>query len=186
LKNIDLTTITLESDRLILSPLTLLDEDDLLEYQSDPETVRYIPWPVRSRIQVREALEKAVAPRTFEVSGDYLLFAWRLKSSGKVIGQSNISIQSVEHQSGEIGWVVHPEFHGQGYAKEATSAVIDFAFTTAELRRLVAYMDQRNEASAHLARSLGMRQEAAYVKDELFKGEWCSSFLYDILAEEWA
>lgn len=182
---IDLTKAQFETKRLILSPLRLEDEDDLLEYQSDPDTVRYIPWPARTRIQVREALEKAVAPRTFEVTNDYLLFAWRLKDSGKVIGQSNISIQTVEHKTGEIGWVVHPSFAGAGYAKEATSGLIDFAFGTAGLRRLVAYMDQRNEASARLAESLGMRREAAYIKDELFKGEWCNSYLYAILSEEW-
>jgi aminoglycoside 6'-N-acetyltransferase len=181
----DLQNITIETERLILSPLTLEDEDDLLEYQSDPDTVRYIPWPARTRIQVREALGKVVTPRTFEVAGDHLDFAWRLRDSGKVIGQSNIGIQSVEHQTGEIGWVVHPKFAGQGFAKEATHGLIDFAFTTAQLRRLVAYMDQRNSASARLAEALGMRREAAYRKDEFFKGEWCDSYLYAILREEW-
>jgi RimJ/RimL family protein N-acetyltransferase len=140
---------------------------------------------VRSRAQVREALEKAVVSREFEKTNDFILLAWRLKNSGKVIGQSNISIYAAEHGTGEIGWVVHPEYQGQGYAKEATSTLINFAFTQLKLRRLIAYMDQRNIASAHLAESLGMRREAAFIKDELFKGEWCNSYQYAILNEEW-
>ncbi len=39
----------LETARLRLRALELADEDDLLAYQSDPEIVRYIPWPVRTR-----------------------------------------------------------------------------------------------------------------------------------------
>ena len=34
------------------------DAQDLFEYQSDPETVKYIPWPVRTMEQVKEALDK--------------------------------------------------------------------------------------------------------------------------------
>lgn len=175
----------IESDRLILSELTLDDEEDLLEYQSDPLTVRYIPWPARTRIQVREALEKVLVPRTFESDNDYIVLAWRLKDGGKVIGQSNISIQSKEHSRAEIGWVVHPDYVGQGYATEATRALITYAFNTLKFHRLVAYIDQRNEASVKLAERLGMRHEASFMKDEFFKGEWTSAFLYAVLSEEW-
>ena len=42
------TELNIETDRLVLRPLALSDEDDLLEYQSDIQTVTYIPWPVRT------------------------------------------------------------------------------------------------------------------------------------------
>ena len=175
----------IESDRLILSALTLDDEEDLLEYQSDPMVVRYIPWPPRTRLQVREAIEKVLVPRTFDSDNDFLVFAWRLKDGGKVIGQSNISIQSKEHSRAEIGWVVHPDFVGQGFATEATRALINYAFDTLKFHRVVAYIDQRNDSSVKLAERLGMRREAIYQKDEFFKGEWTSAFLYAVLSEEW-
>ena len=108
-----------------------------------------------------------------------------MKDGGKVIGQSNISIQSKEHSRAEIGWVVHPDYVGQGYATEATRALITYAFNTLKFHRLVAYIDQRNEASVKLAERLGMRHEASFMKDEFFKGEWTSAFLYAVLSEEW-
>ena len=82
----------LETARLTLRPLEIGDVDDLLEYQSDFQTVAYIPWPQRTREQVRDALVVSIAATEFEKDDDYKLFGWSLKSSGKIIGQSNISI----------------------------------------------------------------------------------------------
>lgn len=64
------------------------------------------------------------------------------------------------HRVAEIGWVLDPDHSGQGYAREAVGAVIRFAFDKYDLHRLVTQMDARNEASARLAASVGMRQEA--------------------------
>ena len=177
--------LSFESDRLLFSALKLEDEGDLFEYQSDAMTVRFIPWPARTRQQVREALENTLLPRTFAFDNDYLLFGWRLKENAKVIGQSNISITSQADSTAEIGWVLHPEFAGKGFASEATKALITFAFDQFKFHRITAYIDQRNDSSVKLAERVGMRREAAYIKDEFFKGEWSSAYLYAILDEEW-
>ena len=180
-----IASMILESRRLILRPMERGDEDDLFSYQSDPETVRFIPWPVRTREQVEEALDRAIAATSFENDGDFKLFVWVLKENGKVIGQSNISIEAKIHKRGEIGWVVNPEYAGKGYALEATQTLLDFAFTTWDFNRIVALMDVRNKSSISLAERLGMRREGEYKEDEFFKGEWADSYLYAILRREW-
>ena len=174
----------LKTARLALAPLVAADEDDLLEYQSDPETVRFIPWPARTREQVAESISKVANYTTPKVDNDSIVLGWRLGSNGKVIGQSNLTIISEANSYAEIGWVVSPHFRGQGFAAEATLALIDFAFDELKLHRVVAYMDQRISDSVRLAERLGMRREATYVKDEFFKGEWTSAYLYALLAEE--
>ena len=177
--------LNIETDRLVLRPMVLSDENDLLEYQSDIQTVTYIPWPARTREQVREALSKAIAATSFENENDYKLFAWVLKDGGKVIGQSNIGIKSKLHQRAEIGWVINPEFAGRGYALEATKALINLAFDELGFRRVVAYIDQRNSKSVNMAKKLGMRLEASYIEDEFFKDEWTSAHLFALLKSEW-
>ena len=172
------------TERLTLSLLTPEDENDLLEYQSDPESVRYIPWPARTREQVAEAIAKLVNLTIPTAENESYVLGWRLNTTGKVIGQSNLTIRSLEHSCAEMGWVVSPHFRNLGFATEATHAFMDFAFSELKLHRVVAYIDQRNESSVRLAERLGMRREAAYEKDEFFKGEWTSAYLYAILAEE--
>ena len=48
-----------------------------------------------------------------------------------------------------------------------------------------ANLDPRNDASAALCRRLGMREEAHFVEDIWFKGEWADSAIYAILDREW-
>jgi RimJ/RimL family protein N-acetyltransferase len=56
---------------------------------------------------------------------------------------------------------------------------------TERLHRIVARLDERNEASARVARRLGMRQEARLVDTEMFKGEWSTELDFAMLAAEW-
>lgn len=177
----------LTTDRLRLRPLSLTDVDDILEYQSDPDTVRYIPWPQRSRDDVLRALEEHAtrAVETPGVDGEFVLLAWELHDGGRVIGQSNLSIESAQHRHASIGWVTHPAHLRRGYALEATTALLDWAFATLGLHRVTATIDSRNLASARFAERLGMRLEAHHIDDEWFKGEWTSTWTYALLEREW-
>jgi aminoglycoside 6'-N-acetyltransferase len=178
--------VRIETERLILRPLRMSDVDDLYEYQSDPEIVRYIPWPERSREQVIEALEKALNTGKSELKeeNDFILLAWELKSSGKVIGQSNSGLRSTNDQLADIGWVTHPDYQRQGFAYEATYALMKYIFDCFPIHRIIADIDTRNPESAKLAEKLGMRREGEFINSEFFKGEWCSMWLYAILKSE--
>jgi len=179
-------TIAIGSERLLLRPLRSSDEDDLLAYQSDPNVVRYIPWDVRTREEVREALDRAIAaPIRLLETGDHANLAIVLRESGRVIGQSNLSIASKANRHGELGYVINPAYARRGFASEATRAVLDFAFFKLDLHRVTARIDTRNVASAAVAAKLGMRCEAEFIEDEFFKGEWSSSWIYAILRAEW-
>jgi RimJ/RimL family protein N-acetyltransferase len=45
--------------------------------------------------------------------------------------------------------------------------------------------DTRNEGSWRLLARLGLRREAHFVEDELFKGEFGDQYIYAILEREW-
>lgn len=63
--------------------------------------------------------------------------------------------------------------------------LLRLAFDELGLRRVVARIDERNEASANVARRLGMRLEAHLVENECFKGEWVGELDFAILDREW-
>jgi [ribosomal protein S5]-alanine N-acetyltransferase len=66
----------------------------------------------------------------------------------------------------EIGYRLARSAWGRGYATEAARAVRDFAFTTLEIKRLIAMIDPDNVASIRVAEKIGMR----YEKDVMLEG----------------
>lgn len=165
--------------------MTVADETDLFEYQSDPDVVRYIPWPQRTKEQVHAALVNALAVNKLEFEGDYALLGIVLPSENKVIGQMALMYNSNQNQAAEFGYVLNPAYGGHGYATEASKAVVDFLFRTGKFHRVFAKLDPRNEASEELLKRLGFRKEAHLKEEELFKGEWVDTLIYGILESEW-
>lgn len=176
----------ISTDRLILRQMRTTDNSDLLEYQSNAEIVKYIPWPQRTADQVRQALEKTIKEdkSALENEGDVINLAWELKTTGKVIGQSNLNFLSKNDKKAEVGYVTHQDFQRQGFAYEATMAVINHAFLNCDIHRIIANIDTRTPASAKLAEKIGMRLEATFLEAEFFKGSWCDMWLYAILKSE--
>jgi RimJ/RimL family protein N-acetyltransferase len=178
--------VKLVTERLILRPMTPLDAGDLLEYQSNSEIVRYIPWPLGNEETVRQHIEKTLKLSTFDLNADgkYFVLVWEMKDGGKVIGQSNLGVKSLEDKCGVVGWVTHQDYQGKGYAFEASSAILEYAFKVSNFHRVVAEIDTRALNSAMLAKKLGMRLEGEFRQSEFLKGEWCDMWLYAMLKEE--
>lgn len=65
----------------------------------------------------------------------------------------------------EIGFHLRPKFWGQGYAKEAAGAIIDYAFTTLQAHRLFAGHNPNNIASQKVLKALGF----TYIGDEFYE-----------------
>ena len=73
-------TLRIETERLVLRPMLMSDVDDLYEYQSNPEIVRYIPWPARTMAQVKEAAQKTIdtAKSDLVEINDHIVLVWRI------------------------------------------------------------------------------------------------------------
>jgi RimJ/RimL family protein N-acetyltransferase len=161
------------------------DCEAVLEYQSNPEVVQYVPWPVRNASMVEEALARAIHQTTFERQDDYLSLALVRKIDGRLVGQMNAMYVSEKDQCGEIGYVVNPNFSRQGFATEASRALVSAMFDTKRFRRVIASFDDRNIASRAVVEKLGFREEAHFIENDFFKGEWISTMVYATLRGEW-
>jgi RimJ/RimL family protein N-acetyltransferase len=171
--------------RLLLRPLTPGDVDALLAYRSRPDVSRYVPFEPMTREVIAERIAAQWANTELTEEGQALTLGVEVARTGQLVGDVVLFWHSREHGGGEIGYVLHPGFGGHGYATEAAHALLRLGFDELGLHRIIARIDERNEASAKLARRLGMRQEARLVHNELFKGEWSTELDFAMLAEEW-
>ena len=78
-----------------------------------------------------------------------------------------------------------PRHGGKGFATEAAYALVDWAFTAADIHRVIGRTEARNAGSVRVLEKLGMRREAYLVENEWVKGEWQSELVYAVLDREW-
>ena len=175
----------LETERLRLRPFVEADLDAMHEIYADAGVVRYLYVAQRSRAEVAELLVRKAANTRLEVEGDALSAAVVRRDDGRLVGDLSLFWVSASHRQGEIGFVMHPAWHGRGYATEAARPLLAFAFETLGLHRVVGRTEARNTGSARVLEKLGMRREAHLVENEWVKDEWQSELGYAILAREW-
>jgi RimJ/RimL family protein N-acetyltransferase len=176
----------IHTERLLLRPFKEGDLEALHAMQSDEEVVRYLYYGVRSLDAVRTALARKIASVSIDGEGDGVSAAVILRDTGELVADLSLWMVSEGHKQGELGFTVHPAHQRRGYATEAARPLLDFAFNTAGLHRVIGRTEARNAASVRVFEKLGMRYEAHFIENEWVKEEWQSEFVYALLAAEWA
>lgn len=168
----------LETDRLILRQFCKEDLQDLYEYLSDEEVVKYEPYKPMDITEVSEELEK-------RISTDEMI-AVVVKETNKLIG--NVYLGKRDFESLEIGYVFNKQYWGQRYAKESCQALIKKAFLEGT-HRIFAECDPCNSGSWRLLESLGFAREAHFKQNVYFWKDdngnpiWKDTFVYSLLKE---
>lgn len=171
----------LMTERLYLRCFREKDWEDLYEYLSDENVLRYEPYEVFDREQCRqEAIHRSQ-------NQDFLAVC--LKETDKVIG--NLYFSKQEFDTWELGYVFNGAYQGKGYATEGARAVLEEAFEQLGAHRIVAMCNPENEASWRLLERLHMRREGHLVRNIYFKRDesgapiWQDTYEYAMLAREW-
>jgi ribosomal-protein-alanine N-acetyltransferase len=159
--------IRLETDRLEIRNFRNDDWRDLheiaLQYQASEYAQYDHPWPTDE-----EGVKGMV--EWFASRDSYL--AACLKETGKLIGlltqPKKEELEGVVHG---LGYVFNFDYHGQGYATEGCTALLDHAFGPLAADRVVTGTAEANQPSCRLLRRLGLRP--------IGQGKWTIS------KEEW-
>ena len=175
----------IKTERLVLRPLRPDDLDAVNAFDSLPEVARYLYFDARDRDESRVNLERMIEQRAITKPGDRMSLAVELAATGDLIGDVILEWSASEHLQGEIGYVLHPDHHGRGYATEAGRELLRMGFDLLGLHRIIARCDARNGASARVMERLGMRREGHLVENEFIKGEWTDELVYAMLEQEW-
>jgi len=175
----------IRTPRLTLRPYRADDFDALYDIQSRPEVTRYLLFGARNRDEVRKSLRERAAATELDDEGGTLILAVVLPETGGVIGDVVLFWRSREHRLGEIGYIFHPDYGGQGYATEAAQVMLRLGFDELGLHRIIGRVDARNTASARVLERLGMRLEAHFIQNEIVKGEWTDEIVFAMLEDEW-
>lgn len=173
----------LETERLKFRALKRTDDADIFEYSSNPKTSQYLLWtPHESIAFTRRFIEIILTKYKL---GEYNDWAIVLKKSNKMIGTCGFTRIDQDNGVVEIGYVINPEYWGQGYATEAARRVMEFAFEELKVNRVEARFMFGNDASLKVMTKIGMKFEGYLREALLVKGKYKTIGIASILRREY-
>ncbi len=159
-----MTDIICETPRLILRKIVDEDVDPLLSILGDADVMRFsVHGPDN-----RDGVLKFIAATKKRYSRDGVAqWAVILKSSGALIGECGISVQTIDDtKEYEIGYRFNPQYWKRGFGSEAAIACRDLGFQKLNIKRLISIIEKENDASIGVAKKVGMSLE----KESVFQG----------------
>ena len=138
----------LKTERLVLRRARPDDAAAFHAIMSDPRAMRYWSTPPHATLdETRDWVASMVERSAMEPCSDFVV-----ELDGRLIGKAGC------YRLPDIGYILHPDVWGRGYAREAMEAVIAHIFATRDLAKLTADVDPRNTASIGLLLRLGFAE----------------------------
>lgn len=173
----------IETERLILRKMRADDAADMFEYAARKDVTEYLTWyPHPDKAYTRDYLEYL---GTKYRTGDFFDWAITLKKeNGKMIGTCGFTSFDFANDGAEVGYVLNPEYRGQGLVPEALLAVLEFGFNNLLLHRAEAKYIVGNDASRRVMEKVGMKFEGIKREGMLIKGNFRDIGVCSILKDE--
>ena len=158
----------LKTKRLILRPLSIFDQDAMVDtIMSDIDVMYWLPYS--DEVSTPEGQrEVALGYITdFIKPWDELGFGvWavcirdiELGTLGNFIGYCGFIPEQIEGAGPELAYAIGKSMWGNGLATEALIVCLDWIFTKPEISRIYAVTDKANTASRHVMEKFGMKHE---------------------------
>ncbi len=165
----------IETNRLLVREFLMDDASDLYEIIGDEETMKNCE-PAYDFEKTKKFLAEFCIGRNGAVAAIH-------KESGKTIGY--ILFNESEKGVYEMGWFMNRNYWQRGYAYEACSAVIEYAFEHLQAHKIFAETIDAVK-SVSLMKKLGMQLEGiqrSHTRD--CSGSWADLYYYGLLEDEW-
>lgn len=148
---------TLETERLVMREMRVGDCFDMFDYAKRRDVTQYLTWSPHCDVEYTKAYLQNL--KNHYKMGMFYDWALVLKNENKMVGTCGFTRFNLASNSAEIGYVINPDFRGNGIAVEAAKKVISFGFENLGLNRIEARYMMGNNASRRVMEKLGMTFE---------------------------
>ena len=148
--------LPIECGRLRVRPFVPeADSQSMLAVYGDPEVMQFIPGGALSDVDAVRSLLLSYAAAD-EAHG---FSSWALveRESGSLVGDVGFGIFEPTGEI-ELGYTLARQYWGRGYAAEAASACLTAGLAQIAADRIIAVVDEANDASVRVARRIGMKE----------------------------
>lgn len=175
----------LVTERCVLRPVTLEDVPAIFRMMNDPQVNRYLGRKPMASLD--EAVKRVnMFQATFQEQTG-IPWGITLRDGGQLIGTCVFWNLNKPHYRAELGYILAPEWWGQGLVSEVVRAVLAFGFTTMGLHSVEAQMDPDNTASRRVLEKIGFVQEG-YFRENFYdpvKERFTDTAVLSLLKSTW-
>lgn len=172
----------LQTERLLLRRMLVSDADDMYAYAKRADVTKYLTWyPHPNREYTVEYLQYLASRYRI---GDFYDWGVTLRESGRFVGTCGFTSFDFPHNSAQVGYVLNPEYWGQGIIAEALAAVIRFGFHDLDLHRIEAMYIDGNTRSRRVMEKVGMTYEGTRRGAMYIKGKYRDIGVCSILRDD--
>ena len=150
-------TPILETERLILRPLTVSDAETVFaNWTSDPDVARFMRWERHKSIS--ETQEWLAAEEELIERDSVYNWGFGLKETGELIGSGGLVFIESKVMY-ELGYNIMKKCWGQGIATEAAQRIIDFGKNELKQKQFYCCHAKDNPASGNVMTKIGFRYQ---------------------------
>ncbi|WP_181686175.1 GNAT family N-acetyltransferase [Halorhabdus salina] len=166
----------LRGDRVTLRPIEAEDASFLAETINHPDV-----WPMLSAYAPKNTDEEQAWIETIGDSEDVHLL---ICADGDPVGTIGLNQLNDVWGIAELGYYIHPDEQGNGYATDATARIVRYSFDARRLEKVYANVLAGNEASRRVLESVGFEQEGTFREHAYAQGERVDVVRYGLLESE--
>lgn len=176
--------IVLETDRVLLRPLQLEDEEALQLIADDDSLWIYGLQDLSKPGELNKYIRKAIKDRDNETTAVWVIID---KKTNKVAGCTRLAEISWKDERGQIGWTwLGRDFQGSGLNKEMKFLILSYGFDVLGFNRIEFKADERNHQSRQALLSIGATREGILRQHmKIHNGYIRNTVFYSILSAEW-
>lgn len=169
--------IKIETERLILTPLTLADIPEFYGYRALPQVYKYQTWYPKDLSDAEQFITRYSLNRQVE-TGHWLQLGIYLKPKQELIGDSGFLL--IKKEQAEIGYTISPKFQKQGFATESTRALVQYLFNDLGIDLIIARTDPANFGSIRILQKLKFCEEGLLKQSIQIRGKWCDDLKFSL------
>lgn len=174
----------IETKRLILRGRLLSDAKDIFAFAKLAEVSYPAGFPPVASIEDEIHYLETIYPENLKKEKLPSGYGITLKGKNKIIGSIDFNHRH-EDDVFEIGYLLHPDYWGQGIVAEAAEALIEYGFTVLGLYKIELACYSYNKQSQAVADKLGFILEARLRDRKDAQNQRCDDFRYGLLKSEW-
>ena len=174
----------IETERLYLRERLVSDAKEIFAYASLAEVTWPAGFPPAESVEEEENYLENIMPKRWIEQKIPSGYGICLKGTDEVIGSIDFNNRYADDVL-EMGYLLHPDYWGQGIVTEAARALINLAFKELGLHKIELTCFGYNLQSQRVAEKLGFTLEARIRDRKDAQGNRCDDLRYGLLKSEW-